>query len=165
MTISTNIIRRAIIDEICAQRALALDLYAQLVETLKAARTAYLRAVEIYHGLGAAWDIRRADTRLRRHNIRRGTRGTRSRPASGWEALTPTEQTIAHLVASGQSNPDIASQLFSSRYTIDSHVSHILVKLNARSRFEIARAIAGRGDHRAVTAGNHQVSTAQTTWP
>ena len=41
MTISTNIIRRAIIDEICAQRALALDLYAQLVETLKAARTAY----------------------------------------------------------------------------------------------------------------------------
>jgi DNA-binding CsgD family transcriptional regulator/tetratricopeptide (TPR) repeat protein len=142
----------------------AAVLHAERGDT-KAARTAYLRAVEIYNGLGAAWDIRRADTRLRRHNIRRGTRGTRSRPASGWEALTPTEQTIAHLVASGQSNPDIASQLFSSRYTIDSHVSHILVKLNARSRFEIARAIAGRGEHHAVIAGNHQVSTAQTTWP
>jgi tetratricopeptide (TPR) repeat protein len=37
----------------------------------KAARTAYLQAVGIYSDLGAAWDITRADTRLRQHGVRR----------------------------------------------------------------------------------------------
>jgi DNA-binding CsgD family transcriptional regulator len=109
-----------------------------------AARTAYRRAIGIYSGLGADWDIMRADARLRRHNIRRGARGVRGRPAEGWEALTPTEQKIARLVAGGQSNPDIASQLFLSRHTVQTHVSHILTKLNARSRLQIARAVPRR---------------------
>ncbi len=108
------------------------------------ARVAHLEAVEIYQDLDAAWDIMRADARLRQHNVRRGASGSRRRPTVGWEALTPTEQKVAHLVAAGRSNPDIASQLFLSRYTVQSHVSHILAKLNARSRLEIARAVAGR---------------------
>ena len=106
----------------------------------KAARTAYLQAIDIYTDLGAAWDIMRADTRLRQHNIRRGIGAVGHRPATGWDALTPAEQKIVHLIAEGQSNPDIASQLFLSRNTIQTHVSHILTKLNARSRLEIARA-------------------------
>jgi DNA-binding CsgD family transcriptional regulator len=105
-----------------------------------AARTAYLQAVDVYSDLGAAWDILRADTRLRQHKIRRGNRGARRRPATGWDALTSTEQKIAHLVAGGAPNPAIASQLFLSRYTVESHVSHILIKLNAKSRAGIARA-------------------------
>jgi DNA-binding CsgD family transcriptional regulator len=121
----------------------AAVLYAERGDA-KAARTAYLRAVGIYTDLGAAWDVIRVDARLRQHGIRRGTRGSRGRPTTGWEALTPVELKIAHLVASGQSNPDIASQMFLSRYTVESHVSHILAKLDARSRFEIARAAAGR---------------------
>jgi len=134
----------------------AAVLYAEHGDT-KAARTTYKQAIAIYSDLGAAWDIMRADTRLRRHNIRRGTRGTRQRPATGWAALTPTEQKIAHLIASGQSNPDIATQMFLSRYTVETHVSHILAKLNARSRFEIARAAAGQGTLLATThtAGLH----------
>jgi DNA-binding CsgD family transcriptional regulator len=111
---------------------------------VEAARTAYLAAIDIYSDLGAAWDIMRADTRLRQHNVRRGVRGRRDRPTTGWDALTSTEQKIAHMVTDGQSNPDIASQLFLSRYTVESHVSHILTKLNATSRVEIARAVAGR---------------------
>jgi DNA-binding CsgD family transcriptional regulator len=105
-----------------------------------AARTAYQRAIGIYHDLGADWDIMRADTRLRRHNIRRGGPAARRRPTEGWDALTPTEQRIARLIAQGLSNPDIASQLFVSRNTVQTHVSHILTKLNARSRTQIARA-------------------------
>jgi len=130
----------------------AAELHAEQGDT-KAARTAYLRAVDVYNGFGAAWDIRRADARLRKHNIRRGTSGARRRPATGWEALTPTEQKIAKLVAAGQSNPDIAGQMFLSRYTVESHVSHILTKLNAKSRFEIAHAVARPQDRRvqAVT--------------
>jgi DNA-binding CsgD family transcriptional regulator len=108
------------------------------------ARGAYLAAIDIYGELGAAWDITRADTRLRKHGIRRGTPGVRRPPASGWESLTPTEQKISRLVAEGLSNPDIAGQMFVSRNTIQTHVSHILGKLSARSRAEIARAVPQR---------------------
>ena len=106
-----------------------------------AARTAYLAAIDIYSALGATWDIIRADARLRQHNIRRGTRGIRHRPTTGWDGLTATEQKIARLIAEGLSNPDIASHMFLSRNTVQTHVSHILSKLSARSRVEIARAI------------------------
>jgi DNA-binding NarL/FixJ family response regulator len=41
-------------------------------------------------------------------------------------------------VAQGRSNPDIAAELFLSRHTVQTHVSHILAKLGARSRTEIA---------------------------
>jgi DNA-binding CsgD family transcriptional regulator/tetratricopeptide (TPR) repeat protein len=112
-----------------------------------AARTAYIQAVSLYDRMGADWDIRRADARLRQHGVRRGRRGARGRPATGWQALTPTEEKIAHLVALGASNPDIAGQMFLSRYTVETHVSHILAKLNARSRVAIARAA---GQHSAT---------------
>jgi hypothetical protein len=38
----------------------------------------------------------------------------------------------------GRSNPDIAAELFLSRNTVQTHVSHILAKLGAQSRVEIA---------------------------
>lgn len=60
---------------------------------------------------------------------------------SCWDALTPTEQKVAHLVADGLSNPDIAAELFLSRNTVQTHVSHILAKLGARSRAEVAREV------------------------
>jgi DNA-binding CsgD family transcriptional regulator len=106
-----------------------------------AARAASTSAVEIYTGLGAAWDILRLNSRLREFGIRHGFRGKRAhRSATGWTALTPTELKIAELIAAGQSNPDIAAALWLSRRTVQSHVSHILTKLDARSRVEIARA-------------------------
>jgi DNA-binding NarL/FixJ family response regulator len=47
------------------------------------------------------------------------------------------------------SNPDIASELFLSRSTVQTHVSKILVKLNLRSRIgvvhEVARQAGGTG--------------------
>ena len=107
---------------------------------LPAARAAYAEAAGIYHGLGAEWDLLRAETRLRPYHIRRS--GTRRRPATGWDALTSTELTVARLVGTGRSNPDIAAELFLSRRTVETHVSHILAKLGARSRIEIAHAVA-----------------------
>ena len=110
---------------------------------LPAARAAYAEAVEQYTALRADWDLLRADSRLRRHGIRRPRRRRRRRrPAAGWEALTPTELTVAYLVADGLPNPDIAARLFLSRRTVEVHVSHILAKLGARSRVEIAREAA-----------------------
>jgi DNA-binding CsgD family transcriptional regulator len=104
-----------------------------------AARQALAAAAELYTRLGASWDLRRAARRLRPFGIRPLPSGTRRRPATGWAALTPTERRVAELVAQGRSNPDIAAELFLSRNTVQTHVSHILAKLAARSRFEIVR--------------------------
>jgi DNA-binding CsgD family transcriptional regulator len=105
---------------------------------LPAARAAYAEAADVYTRLGAGWDLLRAVTRLRPHGLRRRG-GRRQHPATGWEALTPTELEVAWLVAEGLANPDIAARLFSSRRTVEVHVSHILAKLGVRSRVEIAR--------------------------
>jgi DNA-binding CsgD family transcriptional regulator/tetratricopeptide (TPR) repeat protein len=107
-----------------------------------AARKLAADAVRQYVRLGARWDIRRADTRLRAHGVRQAHRTHRERPAAGWAALTPTEVKVARLAAQGLSNPDIAARLFLSRNTVQTHVSHILAKLGARSRAEIVHLAA-----------------------
>jgi DNA-binding CsgD family transcriptional regulator len=108
------------------------------------ARQALDQALQVYTDLSAVWDARRAEARLRPFGVRRGVRGPRKRPSRGWDALSPTELTITRLVAQGLSNPDIATQLLLSRRTVQTHVSHILAKLDARSRVEIARQAMAR---------------------
>jgi DNA-binding CsgD family transcriptional regulator len=110
------------------------------------ARAALNEAVTRYEAMGARWDIRRADGRLRPLGIRRGGRGrSSSRAAYGWEALTPTEVKIAALVARGDSTPDIARGLFLSRRTVQTYISHILTKLDAKSRVDIVREAVRQG--------------------
>jgi DNA-binding CsgD family transcriptional regulator/tetratricopeptide (TPR) repeat protein len=111
----------------------------------RAARSALAPAMDVYARLGAQWDIRRASASVRPFGIRWGARGPRRRPAYGWAALSPTEVTIARLVAQGMSNPDIAAELLLSRRTVQSHVSNILVKLKAHSRVDIAREVLDHG--------------------
>jgi DNA-binding CsgD family transcriptional regulator/tetratricopeptide (TPR) repeat protein len=119
---------------------------------MSASRRAFRIAARIYQDLGAEWDLRRVDARLRRYGINRGRGGRRPRAVQGWDALTPTEAKVASLVAAGRSNPDIAAELFLSRNTVQTHVSHILAKLGARSRAEIIRQVVEQaGD--AETAG------------
>ena len=115
----------------------AADLQAALGD-LEAARAGLAEAVLLYAGRDAAWDSQRAAARLRRHGVRLGVRGPRQRPRQGWAALTDTELRVAELVATGMSNPDIAGRLLLSRRTVQTHVSHILAKLGARSRREIS---------------------------
>jgi DNA-binding CsgD family transcriptional regulator len=94
----------------------------------------------------ARWDIRRAEGRLRAYGIRRGVRGRRApRATSGWEALTPTEVKIATLVAQGDSTSDIARSMFLSRRTVQTYISRILTKLDAKSRVEIVAVALRQG--------------------
>jgi DNA-binding CsgD family transcriptional regulator len=110
------------------------------------ARVTLHEAVGLYDGLQAAWDIRRADSRLRPYGIRRGVRSRRGpRATSGWEALTPTEVRIAAMVAGGAATPDIARGMFLSRRTVQTHISHILTKLGARGRVDIVREALRQG--------------------
>jgi DNA-binding NarL/FixJ family response regulator len=106
---------------------------------IAAARKAFTEAVQIYAELGATWDMRRADARLRPFGIRRGSRSLHRREKTGWNALTPTETRIAGLVALGKSNPDISAELFISRNTVQTHMSNILGKLQLRSRIDLVR--------------------------
>jgi DNA-binding CsgD family transcriptional regulator len=110
------------------------------------AKAALNEAVSLYQDLDARWDIRRADSRLRAHGIRRGVRGRRGpRAAAGWQALTATELKIAALVAKGDSTSDIARGMFLSRRTVQAHISHILAKLGAKSRIDIVREALHQG--------------------
>lgn len=73
---------------------------------------------------------------------RRG-RGTRRRPPTGWDSLTPAERQVTLLVAEGFSNPDIAQHLFISRATVKTHLAHVFTKLDVTSRAQLA-ALAER---------------------
>lgn len=86
----------------------------------------------------------RVDARLRSLGVHRGRRGARRRPASGWDALTPSEASVARLVAEGLSNAEIAERLFISPRTARTHVSHALLKLGFRSRSELAAEVVRR---------------------
>jgi DNA-binding CsgD family transcriptional regulator/tetratricopeptide (TPR) repeat protein len=110
------------------------------------ARAAVNEAVGLYEGMQARWDTRRAEGRLRPHGIKLGVRGRRApRPTTGWEALTPTEVKIATLVARGDSTSDIARSMFLSQRTVRTYISHILTKLDAKSRVDIAREALRQG--------------------
>jgi pimeloyl-ACP methyl ester carboxylesterase/DNA-binding CsgD family transcriptional regulator len=60
------------------------------------------------------------------------------RAATGWGSLTEAERNVALLVTDGLSNPAIASQLFVSRHTVESHLKHAYAKLGVSSRLELA---------------------------
>jgi len=107
-----------------------------------AARSAFLRADDIYDELGAAWDLARLRAGFRQYGIRRGPRTRHRQVLSGWDSLTPSEARVAELVAEGLSNREIAGRLVLSTRTVESHVSHILAKLGVRSRVDIARRVA-----------------------
>jgi predicted ATPase/DNA-binding CsgD family transcriptional regulator len=58
--------------------------------------------------------------------------------------LSKREAEVAHLVADGLSNKEIAARLLISAYTVDSHIRNILNKLGFNSRAEIAAWMASR---------------------
>jgi DNA-binding CsgD family transcriptional regulator len=72
-------------------------------------------------------------------------RGERKRPTSGWAALTPTERDVARLVSEGLGNNDIATRLFVSPRTVQSHLTHVYTKLGLTSRVQLAQEAARHG--------------------
>jgi DNA-binding CsgD family transcriptional regulator/tetratricopeptide (TPR) repeat protein len=100
------------------------------------------QAAAIYERLGAGRDLARIEAVFREADIRRGRRVARGRPQAGWRSLTPTEFSVAQLVAEGLTNPQIGARLFISRRTVQAHLAHIFPKLDVTSRAQLAALVA-----------------------
>jgi DNA-binding CsgD family transcriptional regulator len=69
-------------------------------------------------------------------------RSERKRPASGWASLTPTERDVVRLVSEGLPNKDIATRLFISPCTVQTHLTHVYAKLDITSRVQLVQEAA-----------------------
>jgi len=54
------------------------------------------------------------------------------------QSLSVRERDVLKLMAAGLTNREIAARLVISENTVQTHVAHVLSKLNVRSRFQAA---------------------------
>ena len=101
-----------------------------------------------FRACGAGWLLRRVSPEPAAPTGKAATgeaAAARRTPATiglpGREPLTNREQEVARLVASGLTNQEIASQLFLSRRTVESHIARIFTKLEVRSRVSLTNLI------------------------
>jgi DNA-binding CsgD family transcriptional regulator/tetratricopeptide (TPR) repeat protein len=92
-----------------------------------AARESLGQALSIFEGLGAPLWAGKADREISRIAVR-----------SPADRLTETEGRIAALIARGHTNREVASAMFVTENTVQTHVRHIFQKLGIRSRTELA---------------------------
>jgi DNA-binding CsgD family transcriptional regulator len=95
------------------------------------ARASLEQSLSIFDGLGAVQWSKRAGAALDRLGRR----------PSSFAELTPTEDRVATLVATGMTNKEVAAALFMSERTVEWNLSKVFRKLQVRSRTELARAL------------------------
>jgi len=79
------------------------------------------------------------------HRARAELAGTRPRARAPQEGLTPAEQRVAELAASGMTNRDVAATLFISAKTVEATLARVYRKLGIRSRAELGRHVNTTG--------------------
>jgi DNA-binding CsgD family transcriptional regulator len=94
-------------------------------------------AMAAYTQLGATSDAARCQSTLRSLGLFRPS--SRGRHGYG-SRLSPRERQVAELLAQGATNRDIAQALFLSPRTVETHVAHILRKLDA-ARKDVSEAL------------------------
>ena len=101
------------------------------------ARTQLRTALEEFTSMGADAFAGRAEREL----LATGERA-RKRTVDTLDQLTPQETQISRLAANGDTNREIAAQLFISPSTVEYHLHKAFRKLGVRSRTELARRMA-----------------------
>jgi DNA-binding CsgD family transcriptional regulator len=92
------------------------------------------------HELFAAIGMEAFAERARAELLATGEKA-RKRTAQTRDELTPQELNIARMARDGLSNPEIGAQLFLSPRTVEWHLRKVFVKLEIRSRRELAHAL------------------------
>ena len=99
------------------------------------AREAIERSSSIFEALGAPLWVEKAQSELRRVGLRRGSS----------QELTPTEETVASLAATGLTNREIAERIFVSPKTVEANLGRVYRKLGIHSRAELGAVMTERG--------------------
>jgi DNA-binding CsgD family transcriptional regulator len=102
------------------------------------------RAAAAFESFGALRYRDQAEHELRRLGRRVHRRSRQSAGADlGIESLTERELQVARLVVDRRTNPEIATELFISQKTVETHLRNIFHKMNVTTRVELARAVEG----------------------
>ncbi|MFW6074507.1 MAG: ATP-binding protein [Chloroflexota bacterium] len=96
------------------------------------------QALEDFNQLGATPAAEIATDRLYKIGAQGIPRGPRPTTRANPAGLTARELEVTELIVRGRNNSEIAEQLYISPKTVAHHVSHVLAKLDARSRTEAA---------------------------
>jgi ATP/maltotriose-dependent transcriptional regulator MalT len=99
----------------------------------RAAADELTRARDTFAELGARPALERCERELEACGLKPAKRKSSEQPD-----LTPQEQAVAHLVATGLSNREVAGELLLSIKTIEIHLTHIYAKLGISSRSQLA---------------------------
>jgi DNA-binding CsgD family transcriptional regulator len=105
------------------------------------ARVQLRTAHEMFQAMGAIAFAHRAIIELLATGEYARTRTSETR-----DQLTPQEQQIAQLAADGESNAQIAAQLFISPRTVTHHLRKVFGKLDVKSRYQLAAALGQQFD-------------------
>ena len=116
-----------------ARTLLALGLVHRRRNERRAARSAFDAALAIFEQLGVQPWVERTRIELARVPVRRAPAG-----------LTPTEERIARLAASGLTNRGVAERAFVSAKTVEANLARVYDKLGVHSRAELGRVMAER---------------------
>ncbi len=120
-------VRRTASDDLALEHARSLTAYGAALRRggrVPAAREVLADAADLAHRGGATRLERRAAEELRAAGAR-----PRRRARHGVDALTPTQDRVARLAATGASNPEIAQELWVSVKTVETHLSGAYAKL------------------------------------
>jgi DNA-binding CsgD family transcriptional regulator len=101
-----------------------------------AAREALAAGLDLAHHCGA---VRLADRAV--EELRASGAKPRRRPHSGIEALTPSEERVAHMAASGLTNREIAQTLFVTAKTVENQLGRVYGKLRISGRTALVNAL------------------------
>src|SRR5262249_19289422 len=100
------------------------------------------RELRIAHDMLTAMGVEAFAERARRGLAATGEE-VRRRPAGSRDDLTAQELQMAQLAVEGNSNPEIAAQLFLSSRTVEWHLRKVFGKLGISSRRELGEALPG----------------------